>query len=372
MVITFVMDQYEEGNNGTTMTVRRFAETLESLGHTVYVICGTGSGKNVIETGERIYPFKKIIHSQGMVFGKYNKKVILPIIKKSDVVHFLLPFHLGKKTKKLCDKLGIPTTAAFHCQPQNISSTIHLGKSNVVNDGIFLKFRSFYNKFSVVHCPSNMIRDELVAHKYKAKLYVISNGITDYFHKVDVRRPDKLKDKIIIVMTGRYSEEKRQDLLINAVKNSKYESKIQLVLCGKGPLYNHIKKLSDGLTNEPMLGFRSPEELRNILSYANLYCHCSDAEIEGMACTEAFACGLVPIISDSKKSATNQFALSDKSLFKAGDYLDLRDKIDYLIEHSEEREELSKEYIKEAENYKIINCVKQFEEMLKEVVKKDE
>ena len=369
MVITFVMDQYEEGNNGTTMTVRRFAESLEDLGHTVYVICGKGSGKNVIETGERIYPFKKLIHSQGMIFGKYNKKIIEPIVKKSDVVHFLLPFHLAKKTKKLCDKLNIPTTAAFHCQPQNITSSIHMGKIDVVNDGIFIKFRKFYNKFKHVHCPSNMIMQELVDHKYTSNLHVISNGISDYFHKVEVQRPSELEDKIIIIMTGRYSVEKRQDLLINAIKNSKYEENIQLILCGKGPLENHYKKLGEELTNKPILGFMEPAKLRNTLSIGDIYCHCSDAEIEGMACTEAFACGIVPIISDSKKSATGQFALTKESLFKAGDYLDLRDKIDYLIEHKEIREELSKDYIKEAENYRLVNCVKEFEKMLEEAIK---
>ncbi len=368
MVITFVMDQYEEGNNGTTMTVRRFADMLEELGNTVYVICGTGSGKNVIQTGERIYPFKKLIHSQGMVFGKYNKKIIEPIIKKSDVVHFLLPFHLAKKTKKLCDKLGIPTTAAFHCQPQNITSTIHLGGSEIVNDGIFLKFRKFYNKFSHIHCPSEMIKNELVVHKYKAKLHVISNGISDYFHRVDVARPLELENKIVIIMTGRYSVEKRQDLLIEAVKNSKYEKDIQIILCGKGPLENHYKKLGESLTNKPILGFKSPEELRNILSYGDLYCHCSDAEIEGMACTEAFACGIVPIISDSKKSATGQFALTDESLFKAGNAEDLKNKIEYFIENPGRKEELSKEYIEEANNYRLVNCVKEFIKMLDEAI----
>jgi glycosyltransferase involved in cell wall biosynthesis len=103
-----------------------------------------------------------------------------------------------------------------------------------------------------------------------------------------------------------------------------------------------------------------------------LYVHCSDAEIEGMACTEAFACGIVPIISDSKKSATGQFAITNESLFKAGDYLDLRDKIDYLLDNPHRKEELSKLYIEESKKYLIDNCVKQFEnEILDKAVKKN-
>ena len=36
-------------------------------------------------------------------------------------------------------------------------------------------------------------------------------------------------------MIGRYSNEKRQDVLIDAISKSKYADKIQLVLAGKGP-----------------------------------------------------------------------------------------------------------------------------------------
>ena len=366
MIIAFVVDQYSQGNNGTTMTVRRYAELLTEYGHEVRIICGKGSGnEKIYETGEIHYlAFKNIIHKQGMIFAKYNKKIVYEAIKDCDIVHFILPFGLGKNTKKLCDKLGIPTSAAFHCQPQNISSTAHLGKSKLVNSLIFRRFRRFYNKFDYVHCPSNMIKDELIRHKYKSNLCVISNGITDFFHKIEAKRPDFLKDKICILMTGRYSIEKRQDLIIKAVLNSKYEKDIQLILCGQGPRYKYLRKISKPLTNEVMFGFHQAEELRYILSYSDIYIHSSDAEIEGMACTEAFACGLVPIISNSKKSATNQFALTNESLFKAGDYLDLRDKIDYLIENKERREELSKLYIESSRKYIIDNCVKEFEKML--------
>ena len=43
-----------------------------------------------------------------------------------------------------------------------------------------------------------------------------------------------------------------------------------------------------------------------------------DAEIEAIACIEAFSCGLVPVIAGSEQSATPQFALDERSLFNAG------------------------------------------------------
>lgn len=52
-----------------------------------------------------------------------------------------------------------------------------------------------------------------------------------------------------------------------------------------------------------------------------------------MTCIEAIACGCVPIVSDSAKSATSQFAANKNSVFHSGDYCDLADKIDWWIEH---------------------------------------
>ena len=66
---------------------------------------------------------------------------------------------------------------------------------------------------------------------------------------------------------------------------------------------------------------------------SDLYVHAADAEIEAIACIEAFSSGLVPVIANSPKSATPQFALDERSLFEAGNPKDLADKIDYWIEH---------------------------------------
>ena len=67
------------------------------------------------------------------------------------------------------------------------------------------------------------------------------------------------------------------------------------------------------------------------MNSCDLYIHASDAEIEGISCMEALACGLVPVISDSERSATNQYALDERSLFKAGDAGSLAEKIDYWV-----------------------------------------
>lgn len=85
-----------------------------------------------------------------------------------------------------------------------------------------------------------------------------------------------------------------------------------------------------------------------------------------MSCMEAFSSGLVPVIADSPKSATPQFALDGRSLFTAGDPDSLAERIDWWIEHPEERAEMERTYSELGKKYALEACVDQFEAMLAE------
>jgi glycosyltransferase involved in cell wall biosynthesis len=372
MIITLVIDQYGEGNNGTTITAMRFTEQLRMHGHTVRIVTASPSqDENIYSTGLRYVPILyEVGKSQGMCFARGNKKVLTEAIKGADLVHFLLPFKVQKLGKKIANQLHVPTTAAFHLQPENITSTIYLNKFNWINHFIYYKFRRFYNQFEHLHCPSKMIANQLKSHGYTSILHVISNGVSPAFIAEKTNKPEELKAKFIILMVGRYSREKRQDLIIKAVKASNYEQDIQIILAGKGPWKKSLVKMARGLTNPVQFGFYSQRELIKVINYADLYVHASDAEIEAISCMEAFTCGLVPIISDSKMSATNQFALTEHNLFKAGNSDNLSEKITYMIEHTSLKKQLSENYIEYAKQYALDACVSELEQVFQQVIEK--
>lgn len=87
---------------------------------------------------------------------------------------------------------------------------------------------------------------------------------------------------------------------------------------------------------------------------------------------EAFACGLVPVIADSPRSATPQFALDERSLFPAGDAAALAKRIDYWIEHPEERKEMEHRYAESAKNYSLLHSIELTEEMFRKAIKEQE
>lgn len=372
MIITLIVDSYSQASNGTTMTTRRFAEVLMQHGHTVRICASTVDNvepENAYELGIRKTPILyQVSLSQGFIFAKKNRKVIRKAIEGSDIVHFLLPFKVQRYGKKLCDKLHIPSTAAFHLQPENITSTIHLNKVKLANEFIYRKFRKFYNQFDYVHCPSEMIAEQLKKHGYTAHLSVISNGVSPEFKPLDIQKPEEFKNKYLILMIGRFSVEKRQDLIIEAISKSKYADNIQLVLAGKGPWKSHLEEMGAKLSNPPIFGFYTTEELVNLINYCDLYVHASDAEIEAISCIEAFSCGLVPVISDSKISATNQFALTEHNLFAHGNSDSLKEKIEYYIENPIEKEKASKAYIEYAKRYWLDTCVQSLEHVFEQVI----
>lgn len=370
MKILLVMDQFDDKNNGTTISAQRLAATLREHGNEVRTV-------SVGEVTEDRYSLKElkllpgvrsIVHNQGMLFAYPEKIVLERAVGWADVVHFLMPFFVSVRGLKIAKRLGVPHTAAFHVQPENVSYNIGLGKFESVNSTIYTYFRRFYNQFSHVHCPSRFIAGELKRHGYTAKLHVISNGVDRDFTYRKAEKPEGLQDKFAILMVGRLSSEKRQDVLIEAVRKSKYESRIQLFLAGRGPKQKKLESLGQALTNRPVIGFYTKEELLSLFSVCDLYAHAADVEIEAISCIEAFSSGLVPVIADSKKSATPQFALDERSLFRAGDSGDLARKIDYWIEHGEERRRMERVYSEHGRQYNIDSCVFQMEEMFAEAI----
>ena len=370
MKILIVIDQYDNLSNGTTISAKRFVEGLRKDGNEVQILSTGKDEEN--KFGLKTYKFPKVIDkyfkANEMVFAKPDEEVMREIFKNQDVIHFYMPFALARKGVKIAEEMHIPHTTAFHVQPENITYAVGLGTNQLINDKIYTYFRTYYNKFRHIHCPSKFIANQLENHGYTAKLHVISNGVDEDFKYDRKEKPEELKDKFVVTMVGRYSPEKRQDVLIDAIKKSKYSDKIQLILGGKGQCYEKYKEQSKDLKNPPIMQFFAKNDLANILSYTDLYVHSADAEIEAISCLEAIACGNVPIISNSNESATVQFALNDKSLFEHGNSEDLAKKIDYFIENPDYLAKMRKEYAEFANKFRIENSIKLMEEMFEEEI----
>lgn len=372
MKIVIVADVLGESNNGTTIAIKRLIARLKARGHEIRVVSATKSEELGYYTlpKRNFYVFNHYIEENGVTLAKPDEEILRAALEGADVVHIALPFKAGKRAIRLAEEMKIPVTTACHCQAENVTAHLGLKGFKPANDIVYkYLYEGFYKYARFVHCPSKMIADVLREHGYGMDLRVISNGVAEDYRKIENPvRPKEWKDKYVVMFVGRLSREKMHKTLIEAVGKSKYADRIQLAFAGDGPLKKQIEREGSSLPNPPLISFYRQEELVNLLNCADLYVHPSDAEIEAISCMEAIACGLVPIISDSKASATNQFAIGKENLFRAGDSGDLARKIDFFIEHPEVKEEFKKKYVSFADRYAIDKCVDEMERMFSDAI----
>jgi len=374
MKIVYVLDQFDQENNGTTISASRFISRLRERGHEVRVIStGQPAPFKYVVPSAHFGIFEPLISSQGMKFARPDEKVIREAIKDADIVHMMLPFKLCMKTRRIAQEMGIAHIAAFHTQAENITYNIGMKHFTLLRDLIYIWFyRRFYRYVRHIQCPSKFMAKELKKRGYRAQFHVISNGVDEVFHPRAVEKPPEWKDKFVIMMVGRLSEEKRQDLIIKAVQKSKYKESIQLVFLGKGPRQKYYERLGRKLPNKPEFKYVSKEELAVLFNQCDLYVHASEAESEAIACNEAITSGLVPVISDSGHSAASQFAIDGRSLFKNKNHKDLKEKIEYWIEHPEEKKQMGEKYADHAKGYSLNDSVLKFERLYRNVIREQQ
>lgn len=373
MKILFVIETIDN-KNGTSVSAMRFASELKKRGHEVKILT-TGEPKaDRFVVPERHLPLiNPIVQRHGFQYGQADEHIIREALEWCDVAHCFMPFALEIATKRMAEKMGKPCTAAFHVQPENVTATFFMQNVRWVNSIIYSNFnKTFFKEFKRIHCPSNFIADYLQKHGYTSKMHVISNGCPSEYHWHKCDKPSWCNDKFVVLMVGRLSPEKHQEIILDAMQYSAYESQIQVILVGTGLSEQKLRKKAQKLTNPARIGYMAAQELMDVLGYADLYVHAGEVELESLSCLEAMSSGLVPLISDSPLSATPQFALDDRSLFKHGDPKALAKKIDYWIENPEIREKMGRTYANIAKRYSLTNSVKLFEKMLKEEIAEHE
>ena len=307
--------------------------------------------------------FEPIIRSNGFCFAKVERNVIADAVDWADVVHLEEGFPLEIAVRKKAVAKGKACTATFHLYPHNITANLGMGRKNVVNVPILRWWkRDVFDYCSDIQCPTAEVARYLKENGIRARLHVISNGLRLPAEPVHPREMEP-GDPIDILYVGRLSREKSQETLLNAMRYSRYASRIRLHFAGngtQGPKYKRLGQclLKKGiLRHEPEFGFYSADELRELVRKCYLYVHCAWVEVEGLSCLEVTREGLVPVIGEGHLIGTPSFALCPESLYPVCDSRALAERIDWWIEHPEYRNKMAREYADAARNYDIDHSI---------------
>jgi len=330
--IAYVLDTWDGVKTGGVLSARRFVEALRERHEVTVVTTGAPGVGQVILPAFHVPGFRKVMREMGFVFALPRRRILEEVFRRSDVVHLQFPFPLGLRAVGLARRAGAPVVAAFHVQPQNLLYNVGLRSEALAEATYRFLLRAFFSRADAVVAPSDFARDELVRRGLRVPVEVVSNGIAPAFAPRAFPRSERHQGKFLVAAVGRLAREKRLEVVVEGVRRARHAGRIQLVLTGRGPEEERIRRLGATLPLPAEVAFVSDEELVRLLCTADLLVHASEVELEGMAVLEALGCGTPALVADAPHSASRQFAPSPGFLFRPNDPDDLARRLDALVE----------------------------------------
>lgn len=328
--IAYVTDAINAGLGGAVVAARYVVDKLREE-HDVVVIGADARGAGSVTMPGFQLPIRAMRENE-FVMAVPDREALARAIADVDVVHLQFPFWLSFAALAEAHKVGRPAVAAFHIQPENALLNIGI-RAQAITDLVYNTWvKRLYNRADAVICPSAFAKKRLVEHGLVTPSFVISNGLPPDIEPQRHAREAGHEDEFTILMVGRLSPEKRQEDLIEAVRRSRHSKNIRLIIAGAGPREPDLRRLSRFLPNGAEIGFVPRNRLLRLFGASDLFVHCSEVELEGIAIIEALGSGLPALVAQSVESAASELAIGDEFRFPAGDPGALSERIDRLIE----------------------------------------
>ena len=362
--IAFVVDSARSKRAGGLVAAERIIDALRQH----HDVTSVGLGGDIPLEQIQVPLAQGLIDANSFAFAKPDDDLLGQALDGVDVVHLQLPFFLGFRALAMAQALQLPTVAAHHVQPENVLRNLALvmprfvktmNRPSVISGLNRVVTQTFFNRASAIICPSQLALDELHHAGLTTPAFIISNGAPPQFTPL----PSRPRAQFTVLTVGRLVPEKRQDLVMEAVRRSKHASGIRLVIAGRGPLHDRLEELAKDHPSRVELGFQSDEELLRLYQTADLYVHPSEVELEGMAVLEAMRCGCPAVLSDSPSSAAKQFSLGASHVFPNGDVQALADRIDEWFENPQRLEAARQKTLAAVKNYGLDHTIEAYEEL---------
>lgn len=361
MRIMIVTDQYPPMVGGVPTVTRGLAVDFANREHQVWVVAPSYGPRDVrrLEHRVRVYRFSSF------AWPMYEELRIpfLPILpvrillKKADpdIIHVHSPAVLGNIAQLLAGGLRKPVIATNHYLPINMSRS--LSSDPVIgrhfNNVSYSYLVHFCNRCEYVTAPTQTALDLLYEHGLRAPARAISNGIDLKKYAPGPRDPHIRKqlglpeDVPLAIHVNRLSEEKRNNVLLDAIP--RMHTRAHIALVGTGPAEMELRAQAESLNitdRVSFLGYVRDAELLALRHTADLFVIPSEADLQSLSTMEAMACGL-PVI------AANAYALPELVhhgengfLFQPGNSDELASQLDLLLSDDGLRHKMGEESLK--------------------------
>lgn len=382
MRIAFFTDTYYPSLNGVTTSVSNFAKELREKGHTVYIFAPKVKGRYKDEDPDliRLPSLRIASKTEPEVYSPTlwpNKEFREMFTIDFDVIHAhgngpysVLGYSIAKIKR-------VPFVMTFHTMFTLYSHYILSGKL-IKPKTIEVGLRISANRCKAIFVPSRKMADELVKYGVKKQIHIIPNFLEierfkkakpGYLHKL-LNLPE---DSRIILTVGRVGKEKNLDFILRVLKEiSKTDMKTHLVIVGNGPEKDNLSGIANKLGISKRVHFTGIIEHQLMpLAYkdAAVFVFASYTETQGICVLEAAASGIPAVINDD--GAFDNMVIDNQSGFLLPlDEKKFAEKITYLLENEEIREEMGKKAVKIAtENFSADKIISDLLKIYSQVLK---
>jgi 1,2-diacylglycerol 3-alpha-glucosyltransferase len=303
--IAMFTDTWLPTRDGIVTSIERFRESLERLGHDVYVFA-PGEKTGMAPRDDRTFYFK------ARAFKRYDdyRLAFWPAKGKNELLQELgielihnhgLAF-MALKAMFSSRQLKLPIVLHFHTwvtdAPQYYPINI---KEEYLKKGTWRYLKSLCRRSDCVVTPSVTALRELKARVPDMRCTDwVSPGVdfgrfNPHVKGAWVREKHGVGDAPLLLHVGRISLEKNLELVFEALPLvKKARPGVKLIVVGSGPALDQYKELakSKGLTdNVVFTGFVPDEQLPSYYAAADAFVIASTFETLGIVTVEAMACG---------------------------------------------------------------------------------
>jgi len=233
----------------------------------------------------------------------------------------------------------------MHCDPLAAYAYRWLGSLIPTRaiDRLFGRFwkhlRRLDQMFDVVVCANGQLARRL-SHGGVGKSETIGMGVENGLFSPLLREPGLRTmalssiglpaDSILLIAIGRFSAEKRWEMVIRAA--SRLNPDVGLLLVGDGPRRSQLERLASRAGNARVIGpLDNRHELARLLASADALVHGCEAETFCMVAAEARASG-IPLIVPDDGGAADHLVQGAGFAYRAGSRRSLEDAILHFVE----------------------------------------
>jgi len=381
MKIGFFTDTYLPASRGIDVSVETFRESLEKMGHQVYVYAQRVPGYK--DENPNVFRFTsvRLVKEPAMRF-------VFPIFpwpefkkamgQKLDIVHIHTPFSVGFLGRYIAKKQKIPLVYTHHARYPS-HAKLYFKEKYVLPYLAKSLCGWFANSANSVIAPSSKIKEELRTYynvRESIPIYVILTSVDLNKFKQSLENRKKLRKDLnidflskVLLFVGSINAAKNSEFLFDVASEIiKMRKDTYLIMAGDGELKKELSEKAKKLKLDKyikLVGSVPHEKIPQYYQSADLFLFTSLTDTQGIVLLEAMATG-IPVICLKDDAfdgvvidGKNGYVISKPSIKLFAQKINqLLDSPDLFKQFSLDARQTALKFSRENETEKIVNIYK--------------